>query len=912
MYGIIELARAIKGFKPITVTSYKDIRSISANPLECDCHLSWLPDWLRDNVDRVIIGPSPPTCVQPEELAGTPLASLARYYFTCPKPDAECVGAGHSSRSTEMGDVGMQICSSTSATCCAEVEVIVSEATKCPPGCTCESDGVYCSDLNLTEIPSPIPTETTQLYLERNQISHIRSDRLAHLTKLHTFALGQNPLHCDCNGKWLNSFFRQHFLDNGIALCHSPKNMRYKSIYHSKPSDFVCPWRRRRLRRTTSSSTNQTIVNEDMANALYLDAEQTSVENSVDEHGWQLEAGSIRDGGHHSLEEQESMLIAAKCLPCLINPCSNAGRCLERGQLSYTCECKAPFHGSKCQLQENVCSVNPCQNGGTCEITLYTGSYKCICPKGFRGSTCAERIDNCVQNYCQNGGICEIVGSDFLCHCPPEFHGIYCERPTWNPENHVTRMDRRIPSARKMQGFGSSQVRHSPIKIRSLSVPHLETLCAYHQCQNRAICIEGQNDVYHCLCQPGFSGQYCENLHAINLPSPHSYIAIVPPSRGAFVPHGSVELEILTRVKSGVVLYYAEMVRTEIGEAPEQFLLVDLTKGHVRAMLSLNRSTMIERRSEVEIADGLFHKLLLRIEGVNITMFIDGIAQVEKLMIIPHISHSSKLDEIAANTDLLHLALSNPLYFGGAPADRLETASQIVKETQVVGMTGCLRNIQVNGRTVDIARLFGAPVDKMASSEENHSERPSPEAKHHGTAIGILPGCEPQPKAGLKLTHPKKLATNITDVGLEQEEDPDELANQALTGSCTGQACLNATNGLACQADSQRSYIRDPQTGCVSTRKISVRTCTGSCSSASSAKVADASEIRSWLHGPRLEKWWHHSQRTPERITQSCCLPIKVKHRRVYFHCADGRNYERTMKLIRRCGCDRCTASRTH
>ncbi|KAF7262140.1 hypothetical protein EG68_01617 [Paragonimus skrjabini miyazakii] len=160
--------------------------SISANPLECDCHLSWLPDWLRDNVDRVIIGPSPPICVQPEELAGTPLASLARYYFTCPKPDTECVSAEPSARSTEMGDAAMQICSSNSAACCAETEVGFSEVSKCPPSCTCESDGVYCSDSNLTEIPSPIPTETTQLYLERNQISYIRSDRLTHLTRLHT------------------------------------------------------------------------------------------------------------------------------------------------------------------------------------------------------------------------------------------------------------------------------------------------------------------------------------------------------------------------------------------------------------------------------------------------------------------------------------------------------------------------------------------------------------------------------------------------------------------------------------------------------------------------------------------------------------------------------------------------------
>lgn len=64
----------------------------------------------------------------------------------------------------------------------------------------------------------------------------------------------------------------------------------------------------------------------------------------------------------------------------------------------------------------------------------------------------------------------------------------------------------------------------------------------------------------------------------------------------------------------------------------------------------------------------------------------------------------------------------------------------------VLSLTGCIQDVQINERPIDLARLFGAPVDKMTGAQENHSERPSAEAKQHGTAIGILPGCYTKPK----------------------------------------------------------------------------------------------------------------------------------------------------------------------
>ncbi|CAH8290065.1 unnamed protein product, partial [Heterobilharzia americana] len=473
-------------------------------------------------------------------------------------------------------------------------------------------------------------------------------------------ALGQNPLHCDCTAKWLNSYFRQHFLDNGISLCYSPPNMRLKSIYHSKHEDFICPWKQQ-SEINTSSSTN------DNENILYFPSTKLPSQNDQQNRLNVLHSSKMN---HDVIErEKESLLITAKCMPCLLNPCQNDGTCLTLSQLDYKCSCKPPYHGKNCEQRDHICSTNPCQNGGLCKITAYPSSYKCICPSGFHGPTCAKQIETCKNNVCQNGGTCEALDNDYRCHCTTLFHGkkcqheyiyceelnpcanggkcvslprnnyscecpagwigndcqineddclynrcengatcvdgineyickcrpgytgIYCERPTWNPSTYVTRMDKPLNYQFIIGRTSAPGVRQSPIKTRSLTTQNLETLCAYQQCQNNAKCVENQNEAYSCVCQNGFSGQYCEHLFAINLPSPHSYVAVVPPSRGALVPSGTISFEVATKSTKGILLNFIDtnLINNAQG-IPEHYLLLNLHDGQIHVKFSLNRN----------------------------------------------------------------------------------------------------------------------------------------------------------------------------------------------------------------------------------------------------------------------------------------------------------------------------------
>lgn len=54
----------------------------------------------------------------------------------------------------------------------------------CPPTCSCTGTVVRCSRNKLTEIPRGIPSETSELYLESNEIAMIHMDRIRHLKAL--------------------------------------------------------------------------------------------------------------------------------------------------------------------------------------------------------------------------------------------------------------------------------------------------------------------------------------------------------------------------------------------------------------------------------------------------------------------------------------------------------------------------------------------------------------------------------------------------------------------------------------------------------------------------------------------------------------------------------------------------------
>ncbi|XP_018651488.1 axon guidance protein [Schistosoma mansoni] len=1056
--------------------------SLSANPFKCDCHLSWLPDWLRNNANQINEGPSPPICISPEDLAGTPVASLSRYHFICKNSVSNCLSTNENLHLNEklntnengiVQSVQNVYCDTTGTSCCEEI-----------------------ADRNLTEIPVNISPETTQLYLERNQITKIDSNRIAHLKKLQTLvlsynklrelpprvfeklsnlktivlsynnlqcihpeafhglsnlrvlilqgnnissipqgtfndlgqlnnlALGQNPLHCDCTTKWLNGFFRQNFLDNGISLCHSPSNMRLKSIYHSKPTDFICPLKQHDLHNEINTSS---LVSRN-ENLLYFQNAKIS-----DQHNHQDQISNSKSIQEVLNREKESLIIAAKCMPCLLNPCQNGGTCLALTQLDYKCSCKPPYYGKNCEQRDHICSTNPCQNGGLCKITAYPSSYKCICPTGFHGPTCTKQMETCRQNLCENGGTCEVVDNDYRCHCTALFHGkncqheyiyceelnpcgnggkcislpknnyrcecltgwigndcqinqddciynrcengatcvdgineyickcrpgyagIYCERPTWKQSTYITRMDRPFNYQLMIGRTSVPGVRQSPIKTRSLTTQNLDTLCAYQQCQNNAKCVENQNDAYTCICQ-----------------------------------------------KDGI---------------PEHYLLVDLHDGQIHVKFSLNRNyTTHNMNCNININDGNFHQIKLYLEAKILFLYIDnnlcitmGKVNTKLNESISNHGHNNPIHSSSIFTYNMvikskHLALTSPLYFGGVPVDQLETARHLTNGLSELGLTGCIRNVQINGRMIDFARLFGAPVDKMIVAEEHDIDSSSPEAKHHGTAIGILPGCrlsnekseymesavefqannnESQKLKSINLNTNQELETRKSEslkIGqLHNTKTSDKATlcdphgnNSCLNGGICENNEMNQTIKYQCKCptgfkgerceivpvchrETQRSYIRDPQTNCISSRKLSIRKCSGSCDSTminlqqQESFNNDNNDITNDNESFKYHKWkafhkrstnsdhvWlpqnlDHKQShiikmkdsntpisspysihlnsykiTSSMTKQHCCQAIKIKLRPILFNCPNGAVYERTIKLAKKCTCIQC------
>ncbi|CAB1431029.1 unnamed protein product, partial [Pleuronectes platessa] len=137
-----------------TLHSLSTINLLS-NPYVCDCHLSWLGQWLKKT--RVVSGN--PRCQRPAFLKEIPIQDVAN-------PDFTCDGAE---------DNG---CLPTSG---------------CPDACTCSDAVVRCSNRGLHSLPKGIPKDTTELYLEGNMLTSVPKE-LASLKQLSLVDLSNNSI----------------------------------------------------------------------------------------------------------------------------------------------------------------------------------------------------------------------------------------------------------------------------------------------------------------------------------------------------------------------------------------------------------------------------------------------------------------------------------------------------------------------------------------------------------------------------------------------------------------------------------------------------------------------------------------------------------------------------------------------
>uniref|UniRef100_A0A1A8DU18 Slithomolog 2 n=1 Tax=Nothobranchius kadleci TaxID=1051664 RepID=A0A1A8DU18_NOTKA len=276
---------------------------LHSNNLNCDCHLAWLAQWLRQ---RPMIGLFT-QCTAPLELRGLNVAEVQKHEFSC---------SGHQDSSS------LQPC--------------ITGGGSCPAMCTCSNNIVDCRGKGLTAIPANLPDNMAEIRLEQNgiksvppgafspykklrridlsnnQISEIAPDAfqglrslnslvlygnkitdlpkgvfdglyalqllLLNANKIHcvranafqdlqnlsllslydnkiqtlakgtftslraiqTLHLAQNPFICDCNLKWLADYLQDNPIETSGARCTSPRRLANKRIGQIKSKKFRC------------------------------------------------------------------------------------------------------------------------------------------------------------------------------------------------------------------------------------------------------------------------------------------------------------------------------------------------------------------------------------------------------------------------------------------------------------------------------------------------------------------------------------------------------------------------------------------------------------------------------------------------------------------------------------------------
>uniref|UniRef100_A0A8C4EK45 Slit homolog 3 (Drosophila) n=1 Tax=Dicentrarchus labrax TaxID=13489 RepID=A0A8C4EK45_DICLA len=216
---------------------------LHSNNLHCDCHLSWLSDWLRARR-----GLAPFTqCMAPAHMRGLNVPDVQKKDF---------------------------VCNDHQLTCVPQVAV-------CPPSCSCNNNIVDCRRKGLTEIPANLPEGIVEMVLYGNKITElpkglfdglvslqllllnankinclrvntfqdlqnlnllslydnklqtISKGLFAPLRSIKTLHLAQNPFMCDCHLKWLADYLFDNPIETSGARCSHPRRLANKRIIHT-------------------------------------------------------------------------------------------------------------------------------------------------------------------------------------------------------------------------------------------------------------------------------------------------------------------------------------------------------------------------------------------------------------------------------------------------------------------------------------------------------------------------------------------------------------------------------------------------------------------------------------------------------------------------------------------------------
>lgn len=110
-------------------------------------------------------------------------------------------------------------------------------SSACHPPCSCLDSQVNCSSRSLTSVslPTSFPSETTKLYLHRNQLTSLPNGFLDDLTSLRFVSLHDNPWICDCGILYLRAWLLRQpaaLKAHWGVTCNSPPSLRGRLVVY--------------------------------------------------------------------------------------------------------------------------------------------------------------------------------------------------------------------------------------------------------------------------------------------------------------------------------------------------------------------------------------------------------------------------------------------------------------------------------------------------------------------------------------------------------------------------------------------------------------------------------------------------------------------------------------------------------
>ncbi|XP_070490339.1 protein slit isoform X1 [Chironomus tepperi] len=844
--------------------------NLASNPFSCNCHLAWFSDWLR----KKQLGGTPARCASPAKVKDVAIKEMPHHEFKCTADgDQGCLGDDY-----------------------------------CPASCTCTGTVVRCSRNSLNEIPRNIPSETTELYLESNNISMIHSDRLKHLKSLTRLDLSNNRISILSNYTFTNltklSTLIISFNNLQCVQRHALtglKNLRVLSL-HGNQISMIPEGAFNDLQSITHIALGSNPLYCDcslkwLSEWVKLDYVEPGIARCAEPERMKDKLILSTPANQFICKEKVSNEILSKCDACYTFPCKNNAECVVKPERQYECRCAPGYHGVHCENMIDACYGNPCRHGGKCSV-LEEGRFSCECAAGYKGARCEINIDDCEEHKCQNNGTCVDGVQSYSCSCLAGFTGEYCETKIqfcgsdFNPcSNGAKCVDHYTHyTCECLAGF------------RGVNCTENIDDCENHMCQNGGTCVDGI-DSYYCQCPSEFTGKFCEGTPMVSMmypqtspcqnheckfgvcfqpkPTSSDYICKCNPGytgkrceyltsltflhNNSFVemeplrmkPEANVTIIFSTKEKNGVLVYN--------GNNNNEHFAVELFNKRIRVSYDVGNQPTSTMYSFEEVTDGKYHKVELYAYKKNITLRVDG-EQARSV-----INEGTKE----------YVKFSSAMFIGGVSPEAAQQAYNHYHLRNITSFTGCMKEVWINHKQVDFVN---------AARQQK-----------------VSPGC------ALLDSHfdGDDNGESVQDQFIQ--EPPEDDSQEEISNPCDNHQCKR---GGKCIPNNKGSY------SCKCPKGYRGRYCEqGEVTTLMSQKMVEAYDEpyeKATNAAPRCRKiqtkefYTENGCRSKQQVKMGrcaggcgsqCCTAKTTRQRKVRMECKNKKDYVKTLEIVRKCHC---------